>query len=76
MTMLTQHIATVTDASTGYQLVITRVDRPDYKVEYEVTILTPKASEDHDQPIDTFISVDLRSDGAEPPSGARTIHAS
>jgi len=73
---MTQHIATVTDAATGYVLVVNRVDRPDYKVEYEVDILSPEASETHGQRIDSFVSVDLRSDGSEPPSNAKTVHAS
>lgn len=43
--MLTQRIAVVTDASTGYQIEIVRRDNDDYSVSYVYTVLAPAGAD-------------------------------
>lgn len=58
-----QRLGSIVDTSTGYELVLLRVEREDYGIEYEVQLFRPNPPEGEDGHIEDLVTVPLKSDG-------------
>lgn len=58
-----ERMAEVRDLSTGYTVVITRVENVDYSIHYEYDLFRPNPPEGEDGLVDESMSVPVLSDG-------------
>lgn len=58
-----EELGRLRDLTTGYELVIHRVSREDYAIEYEMSVFKPNPDEEDDGHIDSCVTVPLQSNG-------------